>query len=536
MTEKYNNIKYPIRDEWAWSLLKDVVFISSGKTPKGINDVKLKSESNIDFYKVSDMNAEGNEKYMVDSALKVTLSEAHSLKLKLEEPKTIIFPKRGGAILTNKKRILSKKSAYDLNLMGVKEKSEIIENRFLWLWFQKLDLSRIYDGSSIPQINNKNIEPLWFPLPPLPEQRAIVSKIEQLFSDLDNGIENFKKAQAQLKIYRQAVLKKAFEGELTKKWRKEQVNLPSAEELLQQIKEEREKHSQIQMDEWKSAVKDWDDNGKEGKKPGKPKKSKELPTLTEEQISELPELSEGWCWIKVDKLLEANPYSMKAGPFGSALKKIFYVESGYKIYGQEQVISGNPYLGDYYVDDNKYNELFSCAIKPQDVLISLVGTVGKVLILPDDVESGIINPRLIKISLNKSFYKTVFFKYYFESSFLKSLYKINAHGATMEIINLGIIQDLPFPFCSIQEQHQIVQEIETRLSICDKMEETITESLKKAESLRQSILKKAFEGKLLNERELEEARNAPDWEPAEKLLERIKAEKTSTQTKKKGKK
>jgi len=198
MAEKYKNIKYPIRNDWAWSLMKDVVYISSGNTPKGINDVKLKPQTNIDFYKVSDMNTEGNEKYMKDSALKVTLGEASSLKLKLEEPSTIIFPKRGGAILTNKKRILSKKSAYDLNLMGVKEKSEIIENRFLWFWFKKLDLSRLYDGSSVPQINNKDIEPLWFPVAPLPEQRATVAKIEQLFSDLDNGIANLKKAQKQL--------------------------------------------------------------------------------------------------------------------------------------------------------------------------------------------------------------------------------------------------------------------------------------------------------------------------------------------------
>jgi type I restriction enzyme S subunit len=91
---------------------------------------------------------------------------------------------------------------------------------------------------------------------------------------------------------------------------------------------------------------------------------------------------------------------------------------------------------------------------------------------------------------------------------------------------------MPFSFCSFQEQHQIVREIETRLSICDKLEETIAEALQKSEALRQSILKKAFEGKLLNEKELEEARNAPDWEPADKLLERINAEKEKPGTKK----
>ncbi|NQE44673.1 hypothetical protein C5S31_01455, partial [ANME-1 cluster archaeon GoMg2] len=96
----------------------------------------------------------------------------------------------------------------------------------------------------------------------------------------------------------------------------------------------------------------------------------------------------------------------------------------------------------------------------------------------------------------------------------------------------GKIRKIIFPLPPLAEQHRIVAEVERRLSVCDNMEATITESLEKAESLRQSILKKAFEGKLLNEKELEDARNAPDWEPAEKLLERIKAEKEEPGNKK----
>ena len=140
-------------------------------------------------------------------------------------------------------------------------------------------LNKLQTGTSYPAVRDNDVFGQIIPLPPLPEQRAIVSKIEQLFSDLDNGIENFEKAQKQLKIYRQAVLKKAFEGELTGKWREEQTDLPSSKELLQQIKEEREKHYQKQLDEWKSAIKDKEDGGKEGKKPTKPKKLKEIPQI-----------------------------------------------------------------------------------------------------------------------------------------------------------------------------------------------------------------------------------------------------------------
>lgn len=88
----------------------------------------------------------------------------------------------------------------------------------------------------------------------------------------------------------------------------------------------------------------------------------------------------------------------------------------------------------------------------------------------------------------------------------------------------GIYGNLRIPVPDLEEQKQIGQQIESRLSVCDKLEADIEENLSKAEALRQSILKKAFEGRLLSEQELEACRREPDWEPAEKLLERIKNE------------
>lgn len=89
-------------------------------------------------------------------------------------------------------------------------------------------------------------------------------------------------------------------------------------------------------------------------------------------------------------------------------------------------------------------------------------------------------------------------------------------------LSMGTIRQAPVALPSLKEQHRIVEEIETRLSVADKLADTIDENIAKAESLRQSILKKAFKGELLSAAELEVCRNEPDWEPAEKLLERIK--------------
>ena len=100
-----------------------------------------------------------------------------------------------------------------------------------------------------------------------------------------------------------------------------------------------------------------------------------------------------------------------------------------------------------------------------------------------------------------------------------------ASATAQKNINVNLLESLPICLPPIKEQTQIVKEIETRLSVCDNAVKNINEALKKSEALRQSILKKAFEGKLLNDAELQACRKEPDWEPAEKLLERIKKEK-----------
>lgn len=104
-------------------------------------------------------------------------------------------------------------------------------------------------------------------------------------------------------------------------------------------------------------------------------------------------------------------------------------------------------------------------------------------------------------------------------------------GTTVDNIEVPRLKSYPIAVCYLPEQQAIVQEIETRLSVCDKIEQDIEVNLEKAEALRQSILKKAFEGKLLNEKELAEVRSSEDWEPAEVLLGRIKAEREGNRKK-----
>ena len=164
----------------------------------------------------------------------------------------------------------------------------------------------------------------------------------------------------------------------------------------------------------------------------------------------------GWDMPLIEEVVSNEKNALKAGPFGSALKKEYYVEHGYKIYGQEQVISGDHTVGDYYIDEERYKSLENCAVKAGDVLISLVGTYGKLLIMPEEFEPGIINPRLMKITFDKEKVNPYYFQYYFQSDSVKNTLAENTHGGTMDILNLGIVRNLLIPLPPISLQNEFV--------------------------------------------------------------------------------
>ena len=195
-----------------------------------------------------------------------------------------------------------------------------------------------------------------------------------------------------------------------------------------------------------------------------------------------------WIVSKIEDIAAQEKNALKAGPFGSALKKEFYVRSGYKIYGQEQVICGDASFGDYYIDEEKYKELKNCAVQAGDILISLVGTYGKTLIMPDNYEAGIINPRLMKITLNKNKVTPIYFKYYFESNALKASMDANTHGGTMGILNLGIIRQMKIQVPPLSLQNQFAAFVER----VDQRKQTVQQSLEKLELLKKALMQEYF--------------------------------------------
>ena len=196
----------------------------------------------------------------------------------------------------------------------------------------------------------------------------------------------------------------------------------------------------------------------------------------------------GWDMPLIEEVVANEKNALKAGPFGSALKKEYYVSSGYKIYGQEQVISGDHTFGDYYIDEERYKSLENCAVQAGDVLISLVGTYGKLLVMPEEFEPGIINPRLMKITFDKKRVNPYYFQHYFQSDSLKKALAENTHGGTMDILNLGIVRKLAMPLPPLELQNEFITFVEQT----DKSKLAIQQSLDKLETLKKSLMQKYF--------------------------------------------
>jgi type I restriction enzyme S subunit len=143
---------------------------------------------------------------------------------------------------------------------------------------------------------------------------------------------------------------------------------------------------------------------------------------------------------------------IKAGPFGSALKKEDYQKRGYRIYGQEQVIAGSLTIGDYYISESKYKSLNSCAVATGDILLSLVGSFGRAVIVPSKFEAGIINPRLLRIRPDTSKVSSVFLQALITSHSVQKLLLSKSRGGTMGILNAGIVSSIPVMQPLIEKQ------------------------------------------------------------------------------------
>jgi type I restriction enzyme S subunit len=353
------------------------------------------------------------------------------------------------------------------------------------------------------------------PIPPLAEQRRIVAKIEELFSELDKGIETLKTAKAQLAVYRQAILKDAFEGKLTAGWRADHRDLiESSEQLLARVCAEREARYEKQLSDWKTAVQKWESGNQKDSRPCKPRNPSIVALPLKEEVAHLPALAEGWTWLR----LRSCNVDVSDGPFGSNLKTSDYVGAGVRVVRLENIgVMKFIEEKESFITEEKYRLLSDHTVSPGDIVFSsFITERTRVAMVPPSIEKAVNKADCFSLRSHGSVLLNRYLCVFLSSRLVYTELESAIHGVGRPRINTTQLKELFVPVCSPSEQIAVMQEIDLQQSVLDEMESEIETNLQKAEALRQSILKRAFAGELVPQ--------DPSDEPASLLLERIRAE------------
>ncbi len=358
-------------------------------------------------------------------------------------------------------------------------------------------------GIGQPNVNASVLGTIRLPLAPVNEQRRIVAKIGELFSDLDAGVAALERVKAKLKRYRAAVLKAAVEGKLTEEWRKKNRPKETGRQLLDRIlQERRQEWEEEQLAAYEKAGKKppvgWKDKYKEPAAPDK---------------SSLPGLPEGWCWASLGQLRSEslNGYGNRRGEVGepTIVLRLADIENGLMSLDAPRRIN------------SKTESIQRYSLRSDDLLVIRVNgspdLVGRFVRIDSTPETVLFCDHFIRVRLFEPL-ASRYVRLFADTAIARKHVESNkVCSAGQNTISQGSLDGLPIPLPPLKEQEVIVANVDQCLSNSGGVESQIAANLKRSARLRQSILKRAFEGKL--------APQDPKDEPANRLLERIKAAK-----------
>ncbi len=475
---------------WLLTTLGEAFKWGSGGTPKSGNPDYYGGD--IPWLVIGDLN----DGIVSESATNITRLGLENSSTKIVEPGTILVAMYGSIgklgiagchLATNQAIAFARTSEIERMYL------------FYFLMFVRNKMASLGKGATQLNISQTVIKAFPFALAPLAEQHRIVAKIEELFSELDQGVASLKTAREQLKVYRQSLLKNAFEGKLTAAWRAaHRDQLETAAALQQRIARERQARYQQQLADWQTT----------GQPGPKPKPPKPLPPLTAEELAELPELPAGWGWARFGQLFNVHvgsTPSRKRNDFWGGV--IPWVSSGEvafcRLKDTREKISAEGFA-------NASTELHP----PGTVMLAMIGegkTRGQAAIL-DVAAAHNQNTAAIRVSEAGCSPEFVYQYLVYQYEITRKI----GSGNNQKALNKERVSELLLPLCGLDEMAEVVSKIDEKLSEADQLDQTLATALQQADALRQSILKKAFHGQLVKQ--------AKNEEPATALLERIRAE------------
>lgn len=351
------------------------------------------------------------------------------------------------------------------------------------------------------------------PIAPAAEQWRIVEKIDELFSLIEAGEQALARARKLLERYRQSVLNAAVTGELTKEWReRHKGEIESGEDLLKRIlKARREAWEKAELAKMHAR----------GKPPTNDRWKQKYKSPQSPDTSNLPEVPKGWVWASLDQITSGRPRSMQSGPFGSNLKHSEFQPHGHLVLGIDNVGYGNFSSGSQNrISEQKFRQLQKYQVRPGDLLITVMASLGRSCVVPYDIEPAIVTKHIYRITLDQDLILPDFVNIVLQGSaiFRKKMLK-DARGQTRPGLNSEILKPLPIPLPTFAEQIMISELLQAASSEWAAFKSDLAASKKLATALRQSILLAAFSGKLVPQ--------DPTDEPASVLLAHIRAKRAS---------
>ena len=353
---------------------------------------------------------------------------------------------------------------------------EDVDPRFAYFLLTSLRLDKLDQSTAIPSLSRDTYGCLVAPFPEIDVQRRIVDRIDELFSEIDDGEEELRRARAELETYRQSLLKAAVTGELTADWRAANPSKESGADLLQRILADRRSR-------WEAEPRN---RGKAYKEP------------VAAETDGLPELPPGWAWATADMLSEAGKGHIVIGPFGSDLKVSDYRPEGVPLIFVRNIRAGiYDNLKPKFIPLEKAIQLKAHVVTTGDILVTKMGEPpGDADVYPSDQPDAVITADCIRwrpsAQINRGFCR------HWINSLPGSLWiQRVTKGVAQQKISLGTFKRMPVPVPPADEAERLLALVGLSLSASEDLSNINTCMTNRSAILRQSILAAAFRGELV---------------------------------------